>query len=92
MTARTPAIRDTAVQDEEAELAKERISKLSTRERQVLEGLLAGETNKTMATRLALSPRTVELHRARAMERLGVSTLSEALHAAIRGGLTPGIK
>ena len=50
--------------------ARSRIAMLSPREREVLEGLLAGGTNKTIARTLKLSPRTVEIHRARVMEAL----------------------
>lgn len=52
--------------------ARDRIAALSSREREVLEGLLAGGTNKTIARSLGLSPRTVEIHRARVMEALVV--------------------
>ncbi|MGH1591352.1 GAF domain-containing protein [Methylobacterium phyllosphaerae] len=45
--------------------ARARIAALSARERAVLEGLLAGGTNKTIARTMGLSPRTVEIHRAR---------------------------
>ena len=45
---------------------------MPSREREVLEGLLAGGTNKTIAKDLGIGPRTVEIHRAHAMGRLGV--------------------
>jgi DNA-binding NarL/FixJ family response regulator len=51
---------------------------MSVRER-LLEGLLAGGTNKVIGRALGISPRTVELHRASVMERLRVSTLPEAV-------------
>ena len=63
----------------------ERLSALSTRERQVLEGLLAGGTNKTIAAQLQLSPRTVETHRAHLMDRLGAKSLAELLRIAQKG-------
>ncbi|MES2035647.1 MAG: LuxR C-terminal-related transcriptional regulator [Pseudomonadota bacterium] len=59
--------------------ARQKIAQLSTRERQVLEGLAAGGTNKTIALNLALSPRTVETYRAQLMDRLGVRTLAELI-------------
>jgi FixJ family two-component response regulator len=65
---------------------------LSDRERQVLDGLLAGGTNKMIARDLGLSPRTVELHRARAMERLGARTLTEAVLIATAAGLQPVLR
>ena len=69
--------------------ARARIAALSARERAVLEGLLAGGTNKTIARTLGLSPRTVEIHRARVMEALGVHTLPEAVLIATAAGVLP---
>ncbi len=69
--------------------ARSRIVALSPRERAVLEGLLAGGTNKTIARTLGLSPRTVEIHRARVMEALGVRTLPEAVLIATAAGVRP---
>ncbi|MGO4407985.1 LuxR C-terminal-related transcriptional regulator [Bosea sp. RAF48] len=53
---------------------------------QFLLGLVAGETNKEIARRLGISPRTVENHRAHVMERLGAETLSEAALLAASAG------
>ncbi|GJE02058.1 LuxR C-terminal-related transcriptional regulator [Methylobacterium isbiliense] len=69
--------------------AHARIAALSARERAVLEGLLAGGTNKTIARTLGLSPRTVEIHRARVMEALGAQTLPEAVLIATAAGVRP---
>jgi two-component system sensor kinase FixL len=66
-----------------------KLDKLSPRERQILQGLLAGLSNKVMARRLDLSPRTIEMHRANMMDDLGVSSLPEAVRLAIDGGLPP---
>ena len=55
----------------------------------MLEGLLAGGTNKTIARTMGLSPRTVEIHRARVMEALGVHTLPEAVLIATAAGVRP---
>ncbi|MCJ2065280.1 PAS domain S-box protein [Methylobacterium sp. J-088] len=68
---------------------RSRIAALSAREREVLEGLLAGGTNKTIARTLGLSPRTVEIHRARVMEALGVRTLPEAVLIATAASVRP---
>lgn len=62
--------------------ARQRIAELSRREREVLDGLAAGGTNKTIAQSLSLSPRTVETYRAQLMDRLGVRTLAELLRLA----------
>lgn len=67
--------------------ATARVARLSPRERQMLQGLLAGLSNKEIARRLGLSPRTVEMHRANMMDALGVETLSDALRTAIDGHL-----
>lgn len=66
---------------ERSEAAK-RFSRLTPRERDVLQGLLAGSPNKTIAQRLEVSVRTVEMHRSRLMERLGVKSLAEILQLA----------
>jgi PAS domain S-box-containing protein len=60
---------------------------LSPRERQMLQGLLAGLSNKGIARRLGLSPRTVEMHRANMMAALGVANLPEALRLGIHAQL-----
>ncbi len=85
-------IRDTAERSSVAEIARTRIADMSTRERAVLEGLLAGGTNKTMARDLGISPRTVEIHRAHVMERLGARTLPEAVLMAAAAGLRPPLR
>lgn len=63
------------------------IETLTPRERDVLEGLASGQTNKMIALTHGISPRTVEIHRANMMEKLGVSTLPEALRLALAAGL-----
>jgi two-component system response regulator FixJ len=64
--------------------AAARIAALSPREREVLNLLMAGKANKTIARELSLSPRTVEVHRARLMARLGTESLAEAVRLAVR--------
>lgn len=51
--------------------------RLTRREHEIAQALVAGGTNKTIAKSLGLSPRTVETHRGRLMERLNVRTLAE---------------
>ncbi|HVM22877.1 MAG TPA: response regulator transcription factor [Sphingomicrobium sp.] len=65
-----------------AEEAKVRLQALTPRERDVLDGLAQGLPNKTIAYDLGISPRTVEIHRANLMTKLGVRSLSEALRIA----------
>jgi two-component system response regulator FixJ len=67
--------------------ARDRIALLTTRETDVLRGLLAGETNRQLAARLGISLRTVEMHRGNMMERLQVANLAEALSVAHEAGL-----
>jgi PAS domain S-box-containing protein len=80
-------IRERAEQDQATERVKALIAALPPREREVLDGLLAGGTNKTIARDLGLSPRTVEAHRARIMERLGAQSLPELVQIAVAAGL-----
>jgi PAS domain S-box-containing protein len=80
-------IRERAEQDQATERGKALIAALPPREREVLDGLLAGGTNKTIARDLGLSPRTVEAHRARIMERLGAQSLPELVQIAVAAGL-----
>lgn len=69
--------------------AEQRIAALSTRERQVLASLLAGLSNKLIARDLELSPRTVEMHRARMLQKLGVASTAEAISVGRFAGLEP---
>jgi two-component system response regulator FixJ len=70
-----------------AEEAKVRLQALTPREHDVLEGLVRGHPNKTIAYDLDISPRTVEIHRANLMGKLGVASLSEALRIAFAAGM-----
>ena len=68
--------------------AVRRVAALSTREREVLDGLLAGRANKLIAYDLGISVRTVEVHRARMMERLGLRQLSEVIRVGVMATLS----
>ena len=70
-----------------AEEAAVRVQALTSREREVLEGLAKGFPLKTIAYDLGISPRTVEIHRANLMTKLEVVSLSEALRIAFSAGL-----
>jgi two-component system response regulator FixJ len=64
-----------------------RVSTLSPRQRDVLQGLMAGKVNKTIARQLGVSPRTVECHRAALMARTGAHSLSDLIRIGIAAGL-----
>jgi two-component system response regulator FixJ len=63
------------------------IDTLSPREGQVLEALVAGQPNKVIAFDLGISVRTVEVHRARMMDRLGVAQFAEAVRLSVLASL-----
>ena len=64
---------------------------LSPREREVLEGLLTGQPNKLIAYHLGISVRTVDVHRARMIERLGVRQLAEVIRLGIIARLSASL-
>jgi two-component system response regulator FixJ len=64
-----------------------RISSLSRRQREVLQGVLDGKPNKIIAYELGLSIRTVEAYRAQLLEKLGVRGTAEAVRLAISAGM-----
>jgi two-component system, LuxR family, response regulator FixJ len=67
-----------------------RIAALSNRERQVLEGLVAGRANKTIAFDLGISPRTVEIYRANLMTKMHASSLSDLVRMTLMAGILSG--
>ncbi|MGA8759193.1 MAG: response regulator FixJ [Stellaceae bacterium] len=76
-------------QDRPLSAAAGKLALLSPREREVLDGLLAGLPNKSIAYDLAISPRTVEIHRARVMDKMGARSLSELVRLALAAGARP---
>jgi two-component system, NarL family, response regulator NreC len=87
-----PPLSDRAI---EAYLVRSEESKLdpydmlSTREREVLHLAAQGLTSTETANKLCISPRTVEVHRARVMQKLGLHNRTELIHYAIRRGILP---
>lgn len=60
-----------------------RLSRLTKREREVMTGVADGKANKVIAEELGLSPKTVEVHRARLMQKLEVDSLAQLMRFAI---------
>ena len=69
--------------------AQERVARLTPREVDIAVALLAGRPNKAVAHEFGISVRTVEMHRAHIMAKLGVKSLAEAAAIASRAGLAP---
>jgi two-component system response regulator FixJ len=68
-------------------MARSRVEKLTRREREVLSGVADGLSNRMIGERLAISPRTVEIHRANMLTKMGASHTSEAIRIAIEAAL-----
>lgn len=64
----------------------DRIATLTSRERQVFDRLVFGESNKNIARNLDISPRTVEIYRANVMTKLQAESLSQLIRSAVRAG------
>lgn len=72
--------------------ARDRIASLSAREREVLDWLAEGSSNKVIARELDISPRTVEIHRANMMSKLGARHAAEAVRLKLEAKLEPQVK
>jgi two-component system response regulator FixJ len=83
LTQAEPGLRSEAITVE----IQSRIATLSPRERQVLDGLIAGLSNKLIAREYDISPRTIEVYRANVMTKMQVASLSELVRLAMRGGV-----
>jgi RNA polymerase sigma factor (sigma-70 family) len=68
----------------DAEGTRQRLSVLTARERQVMELVAKGCHNREIATTLGISPRTVEVHKARVMEKLQVQSVPELVRIVLR--------
>ena len=77
----------TAPYPEERERFETMLGALSGREREVLQGVIAGKQNKVIAFELGISPRTVEVYRANVMSKTGAHSLSELVRIALLAGL-----
>jgi two-component system response regulator FixJ len=72
--------------DNEGSRFEDLLASLSQREREVLEGVVAGKLNKTIGYELGISPRTVEVYRAKMMHKTGAMNLSELVRIALKAG------
>ena len=68
-------------------MARSRVQKLTRREREVLAGVADGLSNRRIGERLEISPRTVEIHRANMLNKMGAGHTSEAIRIAIEASL-----
>ncbi|MEP7069125.1 MAG: response regulator [Usitatibacter sp.] len=69
--------------DDRKRIASERLGQLTQREREVLDLVVAGRMNREIAEALDISIKTVEAHRARLMEKLGVNSVAELVQAVV---------
>ena len=67
--------------------ARSRLQRLTKREREVLDGVADGLSNRRIGEALAISPRTVEIHRANMLTKMGAQHTSEAIRVAIEASL-----
>ena len=82
---KTALAREEDITSREAERAEieARVAQLSQREREVFEAVVDGESNKSAALKLGISPRTVEIYRAHVMDKMRANTLSELVRMAL---------
>jgi two-component system, LuxR family, response regulator FixJ len=85
-SALTGSVEDDGRNAERVEI-EEKLASLSNRERQVLEGLVSGHPNKTIAYDLGISPRTVEIYRANLMTKMNAASLSDLVRMALVAGI-----
>jgi len=76
----------TALEESERARLRQKLASLSGRERDVMEGLVAGKPNKIIAFDLGISPRTVEIYRANVMTKTGAGSLSDLVRMALQVG------
>jgi DNA-binding NarL/FixJ family response regulator len=83
----SPRVADVVLDDYAGDGADDLLSKLSQREREVLQLLAEGHTGAQIAERLSLSQKTVETYRARLVEKLGIRDVAGLVRFAIQRGI-----
>jgi DNA-binding NarL/FixJ family response regulator len=83
----SPSVADAVVEEGVKAGKEDRLARLSTREREVLQLLAEGRTGSEIAQRLSLSPKTVETYRARLVEKLGIRDVAGLVRFAIQRGI-----
>jgi two-component system response regulator TtrR len=78
--------RERASQSERQRLSEALLSKLTPREQQVLERIVAGRLNKQIADDLGISIKTVEAHRANIMDKMNANTVADLMRTVLAGG------
>lgn len=90
-SARHSSLADSKRRDIDQDLVQ-KIERLTPRERDVMEHLVLGRSNKQVGLELGISPRTVEIHRARLMEKMMADSLAQLIRMAINAGIGPALK
>lgn len=85
----TSAIENGPTLESEPKIYSDILSRLTPRESDVMREVVAGNANKVAAHNLGLSPKTVEIHRARVMEKTGAKSLSHLVRIALKAGIDP---
>ena len=83
----SPLVADAVITEGGRPGKEDRLARLSTREREVLQLLAEGRTGSEIAQRLSLSPKTVETYRARLVEKLGIRDVAGLVRFAIQRGI-----
>jgi FixJ family two-component response regulator len=85
------AVRSALARDQQARMQREelesirwRLDTLTPREHQVLQHVVVGRLNKQIAADLGIAEKTIKVHRARAMEKMGVATLAELVRTTVK--------
>lgn len=73
----------------ERRVLRERLALLTAREREVLNHVVSGRLNKLIASDLGAAEKTIKVHRARVMQKMGATSLAELVRMAERAGISP---